>query len=198
MPSGRAEAAQLPACSPGLPEQDALGGNSRTVMIAHISPASTCFEESRTTLLYAYRAKNIKTRVRCPLPPWLPSHWLAPAHTDCLASSRGACGVTAECIPRGQAWVCLLLCPASWGHSSPGAPFCVLAPALASCGCRGGPRCQGSGGSASCPQTHHGESSHLLSCPVATSVPPPPVFGPPSLPPQWGHLAVGLISFQGP
>lgn len=46
--------------------QDALGGNSRTVMIAHISPASTYFEESRTTLLYAYRAKNIKTRVRPP------------------------------------------------------------------------------------------------------------------------------------
>lgn len=45
-------------------EQDALGGNSRTVMIAHISPASTSFEESRTTLLYADRAKNIKTRVR--------------------------------------------------------------------------------------------------------------------------------------
>ncbi|XP_069341779.1 kinesin-like protein KIF19 [Eulemur rufifrons] len=44
--------------------KDALGGNSRTVMIAHISPASTCFEESRTTLLYAYRAKNIKTRVK--------------------------------------------------------------------------------------------------------------------------------------
>ncbi|XP_054401602.1 kinesin-like protein KIF19 [Pongo abelii] len=44
--------------------KDALGGNSRTVMIAHISPASTCFEESRTTLLYAYRAKNIKTSVK--------------------------------------------------------------------------------------------------------------------------------------
>ncbi|KAI4532043.1 hypothetical protein MG293_018557 [Ovis ammon polii] len=47
-----------------LLKQDALGGNSRTVMIAHISPASTHFEESRTTLLYAYRAKNIKTRVK--------------------------------------------------------------------------------------------------------------------------------------
>ncbi|XP_029410996.1 kinesin-like protein KIF19 [Nannospalax galili] len=44
--------------------KDALGGNSRTVMIAHISPASSSFEESRTTLLYAYRAKNIKTRVK--------------------------------------------------------------------------------------------------------------------------------------
>ena len=58
---------------PAVPasEQDALGGNSRTVMIAHISPASTSFEESRTTLLYAYRAKNIKTRVSRPLPPSL-------------------------------------------------------------------------------------------------------------------------------
>ncbi|XP_068380684.1 kinesin-like protein KIF19 [Eschrichtius robustus] len=44
--------------------QDALGGNSRMVMIAHISPASTHFEESRTTLLYAYRARNIKRRVK--------------------------------------------------------------------------------------------------------------------------------------
>ncbi|XP_067407576.1 kinesin-like protein KIF19 [Emydura macquarii macquarii] len=44
--------------------QDSLDGNSRTVMIAHISPASIYFEESRTTLIYAYRAKNIKTRVK--------------------------------------------------------------------------------------------------------------------------------------
>ncbi|XP_029140618.1 kinesin-like protein KIF19 [Protobothrops mucrosquamatus] len=44
--------------------KDSLRGNSRTVMIVHISPASTCFEESRTTLMYAYRAKNIKTRVK--------------------------------------------------------------------------------------------------------------------------------------
>lgn len=50
-------------------------------MVAHISPASTHFEESRTTLLYAYRAKNIKTRVRRPpvparaLPHSAPSGW---------------------------------------------------------------------------------------------------------------------------
>lgn len=38
-------------------------------MIAHISPASSAFEESRNTLTYAGRAKNIKTRVRaCPVP----------------------------------------------------------------------------------------------------------------------------------
>ncbi|XP_029455100.1 kinesin-like protein KIF19 isoform X2 [Rhinatrema bivittatum] len=44
--------------------KDSLGGNSRTVMIAHISPASMAFEESRNTLTYADRAKNIKTRVK--------------------------------------------------------------------------------------------------------------------------------------
>ncbi|NXL98915.1 KIF19 protein, partial [Tyrannus savana] len=43
--------------------KDSLGGNSRTVMIAHISPASSSFEESRMTLIYAHRAKNIKTQV---------------------------------------------------------------------------------------------------------------------------------------
>ncbi|XP_051488412.1 kinesin-like protein KIF19 [Apus apus] len=47
--------------------KDSLGGNSRTVMIAHISPASTSFEESRMTLIYAHRAKNIKTQVKCNL-----------------------------------------------------------------------------------------------------------------------------------
>lgn len=41
--------------------QDSLGGNSHTVMIAHISPASTAFEESRSTLTYAHRAKSIRT-----------------------------------------------------------------------------------------------------------------------------------------
>ncbi|CAL1599556.1 unnamed protein product [Knipowitschia caucasica] len=44
--------------------KDSLGGNSRTVMIAHISPASIAFEESRNTLSYADRAKHIRTRVK--------------------------------------------------------------------------------------------------------------------------------------
>jgi hypothetical protein len=44
--------------------KDALGGNCKTLMIAHISPASLHFEESRNTLVYADRAKNIKTKVR--------------------------------------------------------------------------------------------------------------------------------------
>ncbi|CAF0784093.1 unnamed protein product [Didymodactylos carnosus] len=44
--------------------KDSLGGNSRTVMIAHVSPASVHFEESRNTLNYADRAKYIKTKIR--------------------------------------------------------------------------------------------------------------------------------------
>lgn len=43
--------------------KDALGGNCKTVMIAHISPSSNQFEESRNTLVYADRAKHIKTKV---------------------------------------------------------------------------------------------------------------------------------------
>jgi hypothetical protein len=52
-------------------------------MIAHISPASTAFEESRNTLTYAGRAKNIKTRVR---PPGLPPHTGTSLQTKILAS----------------------------------------------------------------------------------------------------------------
>ncbi|XP_031412202.1 kinesin-like protein KIF19 isoform X2 [Meleagris gallopavo] len=44
--------------------KDSLGDNSHTVMIAHISPASTAFEESRSTLTYAQRAKSIHPTVK--------------------------------------------------------------------------------------------------------------------------------------
>lgn len=43
--------------------KDSLGGNSRTVMIANISPSATCFEDTSNTLKYANRAKKIKTYV---------------------------------------------------------------------------------------------------------------------------------------
>jgi hypothetical protein len=42
--------------------QDSLGGNSRTVMIACVSPADVNLEESLNTLRYASRARNIKNR----------------------------------------------------------------------------------------------------------------------------------------
>jgi hypothetical protein len=40
--------------------QNALGGNSKTCMIAAISPASICYEESLSTLRYADQVKQIK------------------------------------------------------------------------------------------------------------------------------------------
>jgi len=42
--------------------QDSLGGNSRTTMIAHVSPAEYNYEESLNTLRYAARARNIKNK----------------------------------------------------------------------------------------------------------------------------------------
>ena len=42
--------------------QDALGGNSKTVMIATVSPADYNAEETISTLRYANRAKNIKNK----------------------------------------------------------------------------------------------------------------------------------------
>lgn len=41
-----------------------MGGNCRTVMITNISPAWLAFEDTRNTLKYADRAKQIKTIVK--------------------------------------------------------------------------------------------------------------------------------------
>ncbi|XP_063781140.1 kinesin-like protein KIF19 [Pseudophryne corroboree] len=41
----------------------ALSGKSRMVMIAHVSPADSAFEESRSTMTYGSKAKFIQTRV---------------------------------------------------------------------------------------------------------------------------------------
>uniref|UniRef100_A0A672NVI6 Kinesin family member 21B n=1 Tax=Sinocyclocheilus grahami TaxID=75366 RepID=A0A672NVI6_SINGR len=43
--------------------QDSLGGNSRTVMIACVSPSDRDFMETLNTLKYANRARNIKNKV---------------------------------------------------------------------------------------------------------------------------------------
>lgn len=42
--------------------QDSLGGNSKTLMIACVSPSARNFEETLNTLKYANRAKNIRNR----------------------------------------------------------------------------------------------------------------------------------------
>ncbi len=43
--------------------QDSLGGNSRTLMIACVSPSDSDFMETLNTLKYANRARNIKNKV---------------------------------------------------------------------------------------------------------------------------------------
>jgi Kinesin motor domain len=42
--------------------QDSLGGNSRTTMIACVSPAESNYEESLNSVNYASRARNIKNK----------------------------------------------------------------------------------------------------------------------------------------
>ena len=44
--------------------EDSLGGNTKTVMIAAISPADYNYEETLSTLRYATRAKSIKNKPR--------------------------------------------------------------------------------------------------------------------------------------
>jgi hypothetical protein len=44
--------------------QNALGGNSKTSMIAALSPASINFEETLSTLIYANQVKSIKNRAK--------------------------------------------------------------------------------------------------------------------------------------
>ncbi|NXL83018.1 KIF28 protein, partial [Alectura lathami] len=42
--------------------QSALGGNSKTIMIAALSPADICYEETLSTLRYAERTKKIRNK----------------------------------------------------------------------------------------------------------------------------------------
>lgn len=44
--------------------QDSLGGNTKTLMVACLSPADNNYDETLSTLRYASRAKNIKNKPR--------------------------------------------------------------------------------------------------------------------------------------
>ena len=44
--------------------KDSLGGNAKTLMICALSPASSNFEETCSTLRYADQAKHIKNKAR--------------------------------------------------------------------------------------------------------------------------------------
>ncbi|WOL04667.1 kinesin-like protein KIN-4A isoform X4 [Canna indica] len=60
----RKEGVHVPYCDSKLTRllQDSLGGNSRTVMIACMSPADINSEETLNTLKYANRARNIQNK----------------------------------------------------------------------------------------------------------------------------------------
>lgn len=49
----------LPSAILPIPSQDSLGGNSKTAMVATVSPAADNYEETLSTLRYADRAKSI-------------------------------------------------------------------------------------------------------------------------------------------
>lgn len=46
--------------------RDSLGGRTKTCIIATVSPAVHCLEETLSTLDYAHRAKNIKNKPEVP------------------------------------------------------------------------------------------------------------------------------------
>ena len=44
--------------------KESLGGNSKTAMLATISPANICMEETMSTLRYAHQARTIVNKAR--------------------------------------------------------------------------------------------------------------------------------------
>lgn len=44
--------------------KDSLGGSTRTMMVACVSPSYLCYEETINTLKYADRARNIKKKAK--------------------------------------------------------------------------------------------------------------------------------------
>ena len=49
--------------------QDSLGGNTKTVMVAALSPADYNYDETLSTLRYADRAKQIKNKPKINMDP---------------------------------------------------------------------------------------------------------------------------------
>ncbi len=84
--------------------QDSLGGNSRTLMLACVSPADVNMEESVNTLRYAARARNIRNKPVINRDPHaaqiaLLRQQLAAAHAENAALRRAAAGGAGVSIP---------------------------------------------------------------------------------------------------
>ncbi|XP_054432750.1 kinesin-like protein KIF28P [Pteronotus mesoamericanus] len=79
--------------------QAALGGNSRTTLIAAISPADICYEETLSTLRYAERAKKVRNKAVVNTAT-LPRESRA-EHSKLLLGG-GNCGMAGTLSPRQQ------------------------------------------------------------------------------------------------
>ena len=78
--------------------QDSLGGNSRTCVVACVSPVDTNFEETLNTLKYAQRARNVKNVIRANRDP--NAARVAAYETEPEPASARADGVRATSSPR--------------------------------------------------------------------------------------------------
>ncbi len=90
--------------------KDPLSGNCHTVMIAHVSPADRHRDESRNTLVYADRAKNISSRVRKNV---LDVSYHVSQYQSIISELRGEIGrlkekIQVEGAKGGEAGSCLL------------------------------------------------------------------------------------------
>jgi hypothetical protein len=47
-----------------LLEQDSIGGNAKTIIVANVSPSEVCLQETVSTLKFATRARNLVNKVR--------------------------------------------------------------------------------------------------------------------------------------
>uniref|UniRef100_A0A3Q3Q2J7 Kinesin-like protein n=1 Tax=Monopterus albus TaxID=43700 RepID=A0A3Q3Q2J7_MONAL len=91
--------------------QDSLGGSTRTLMIACVSPADSNYEESLSTLRYANRAKSIQNRPRINEDP---KDALLREYQEEIKKLRalisGQLG-TANLSRPSDLWVCIVLSP---------------------------------------------------------------------------------------
>lgn len=81
--------------------QDSLGGNSRTVMVACVSPADVNLEESVNTLRYAARARNIRNKPVVNHDPNAAQVWPHPSETPVRRCQLPACTLSGML---GPAW----------------------------------------------------------------------------------------------
>jgi hypothetical protein len=99
----------VPSLSPLL--QDSLGGNSRTLMIACVSPADVNLEESLNTLRYANRARNIRNKPvvnRDPVAAQI-AH-MRQQLAALRAENQGLKCVGCACFESGPIWLFGLIC----------------------------------------------------------------------------------------